>query len=871
MARFNQEKPPSCVRFFQKPDENLVLFGSDAYTVSRMLFGSASSCKTVIIDNVNENYLTITKCRFDKVARDLLVNNKNIVELYRDNPKSNPRFQLVGRGSPGNYSYFEDIVYEQQNEVSMAIVCVTFVTVTERSKVFSMCFYHSLENRISYIEYDDFDNLSETESIIVQINPSECIIPQSPMPVYQNFEDLIGNYNILLAKVKQSDFKSNIDIVSSHIENDSIAIVKIESPNVLKCLSVLMPYITVSQCNIEESETNQLARFELSPYNRSDFMCLDVSAISSLSILPGTEKSLTLFNLLNNCKTKEGQRLLNNWIRQPLKSKHRLETRLNLVEYFVDHYKLSLEIYDQLKSLPDTGILVKRISTSKARLLDCVKMYFGLKKVATILDIFISAKNDTQSPTASCLDLHIVSPLQESFEEVKKFCTMIESLVDLNINPGEEYRIKNDADSNLQDIQDSLDELAKKIDKHFQKVCDKTGLEPGKTLKKEFSQRRGYYFRVTLKFSKHIDESEFQVLESLKDGIYFVDDIMKRYSDEYCTLQKDYNSFQAKFIKELSTVAVDYVRYFKCLSNILAFTDVLISFSLLPTLTTKKFVKPVLLESESGLISIKNGRHPCLETSLDMSFIPNDLELSKNNHFFIILTGPNMGGKSTYLRQSALIILMAQIGCFVPCDSAHISLVDKIITRVGASDYTLKGFSTFMAEMVDACSIIRHATPNSFVIIDELGRGTSTYDGFGLGWSISEHIAKEIQCYTIFATHFHEITHLEHVCRGVKNYMVETHYDSNDLIMCYRVVSGSCNMSFGVKVAELLKFPKNILNDANDILKIFEDSKVNYFLRENEEPNTDEQNDIKSLYEKIKRMPLDQMTPEELDLELKAI
>ncbi|KAF1744511.1 hypothetical protein MXB_5186 [Myxobolus squamalis] len=585
-----------------------------------------------------------------------------------------------------------------------------------------MCFRKNLENVIYYSEFNDTELFSETE----------IIIPKTSLTEYQGFETLAKNHSILVSKVKlgpylclnSDNYKTPIGFkaFSDLIDNESIPtlhksyiLVNISSLNVYNCLSVLISYLKVLPCFVTlETLSENKSKYMLSNFDRSDFMCLDGAAIKSLSIFPDIDISnnSSLFGLLNTCKTKQGQRLLATWVRQPLRNKIQLEARLNMVEYFVDSFNFALEI----RSLPDLSLLVSKLFKSRAGILDCVKIYFAIKKMKIILNLFDNHR--VKFTVNSTVETLILQPLEYNLKETDKYSFMIESMVNLNVGMGEEYNIRDDVDDNLKQIQTNIQEIEAKIDIHVEKICQKIGLELGKSIKKEYSHRRGYFFRVTIKFCHMIDEAKFQILETLKDGVHFVDEKMKEYSDELCSLQKEYQSFQSRFIADMVNVA---------------------SLSSLPASTCRQYTRPQILNSDEGVISIQNGRHPCMEElSSDLVFIPNDLELNKKDKFFLIITGPNMGGKSTYLRQCAVIILMAQIGSFVPCERAKISLVDKIITRVGASDYQLNGLSTFMAEMVDASSILRSATENSFVIVDELGRGTSTYDGFGLGWSIAE-------------------------------------------------------------------------------------------------------------------------------------
>jgi len=297
-----------------------------------------------------------------------------------------------------------------------------------------------------------------------------------------------------------------------------------------------------------------------------------------------------------------------------------------------------------------------------------------------------------------------------------------------------------------------------------------------------------------------------------RDGTKFTNRALKDAAQRLADLTADYNARQTELVEQVVAVAHSFVDVWLTVAATLAELDVLAGFAELSVNAPTPFVRPEMLDADAGEVTLQGSRHPCVEAQDEVDFIKNDCDMRRGQSWFQIITGPNMGGKSTYIRQVGVAVLMAQVGCFVPCDAARIAVRDCIFARVGAGDCQLRGVSTFMAEMLETASILKGATARSLVIIDELGRGTSTYDGFGLAWAISEHLMQEIGCSTLFATHFHELTALRGEV-GVRNLHVETAIDkaSGRLTMIYKVSEGACDQSFGIHVAEYARFPEAVL------------------------------------------------------------
>ncbi|KAG6876663.1 hypothetical protein C0993_001408 [Termitomyces sp. T159_Od127] len=408
-----------------------------------------------------------------------------------------------------------------------------------------------------------------------------------------------------------------------------------------------------------------------------------------------------------------------------------------------------------------------------------------------------------------------LKPLKEHGGSLEKYGEMVEQTLDLEELDNHNYVIKPDYDPKLQDLAEKLTKTRDGLDREHREVGKDLGLELDKKLHLENNQD-----------SKALTKKYIE-LGTNKSGVFFTTKKLKELAEDFKEYSQSYTRTQVGLVREVVNIASTYTPVLEALDNIIAHLDVILSLAHVSAHSTDAYVKPKVIEkglspnvlnkptlinssTGSGNLILLESRHPCLEVQDDVSFIPNDVEMIK--------AGPNMGGKSTYIRQVGVIALMAQIGCYVPCTEAQVPIFDSILCRVGAGDSQLKGVSTFMAEMLETATILRSATKDSLIIIDELGRGTSTYDGFGLAWAISEHIASEIRAFCLFATHFHELTALDQQISHVKNLHVVAHVTSTgeksqdrDITLLYKVEPGISDQSFGIHVAKLANFPENVI------------------------------------------------------------
>ncbi|TMS37452.1 hypothetical protein L596_004381 [Steinernema carpocapsae] len=565
-------------------------------------------------------------------------------------------------------------------------------------------------------------------------------------------------------------------------------------------------------------------------------MELDKSVIRALEIFDATAElddgigvgtCQSLYQLLNKCRSNPGKRLLRSWLEAPLTDEVKIKERLDVVEaLFNEHSCRNILHDDLLRIMPDIPELAKRATQKQFTLNDCYRLY----QVVMALEHFDTALTELFEEQTHCqasIKALTLDPVRFSRHEFKKFAALVDQMIDLkHYEETGDFRITPSSDPKLNEMNVHMERIKKRCDKALSEVQAELSND---TIKLDCHSQHGYYFRVTLKEERTIRQAKkIRILDSTKGvGVRFSTRKLDALNDENVELIKEYEESQEVLKKMVLEVACGYLPAFEALSEAVSIIDVLVSFAMVASTSSSSYTRPKILslseEKESHktkYISLKGCRHPMIEKSEGVHFIPNDLVPRKDrDDSFVIVTGANMGGKSTYLRSVAITVLLAQIGSFVPCEEAEFAPFDGIYTRIGAGDYQCEGVSTFMAEMMDCSAILNSATESSLVIIDELGRGTSTFDGFGLAWAIAEYIIEKKGCFTLFATHFHEVTELEKKHQRVRNMHVETHIDESGMVhLLYKIVDGVVDRSFGMHVAKSVDFPVEILKDAADIL-----------------------------------------------------
>lgn len=563
---------------------------------------------------------------------------------------------------------------------------------------------------------------------------------------------------------------------------------------------------------IRETQKTSVSRFtELEILNSEAFMGLDLNARRNLELtetMRNKDKKGSLMWVLDSTRTSMGHRMLRNWIEQPLKSPARIIERLDAVEAL---YKKSVslsEISDILDKMYDLERLMTRIMYKSANPRDVRSMSATAMQIPYL-------KEELSKIQGSKLIARYNSEISDLGEIVRLVENAIVEEPPTTVKDG--GVIKDGFSKELDELRHIMTHGKEMIDDIEQREKEATGI---KNLKIGFNRVFGYYLEVTRSYYSLIPDNWIRK-QTLANAERFITEELKSAENAILGAKDKALALEADLFAQVRDFLATKLFEVQKTASAVASVDVLCSFA--ETALRNQYVKPDI--AIDGVIDIKNGRHPVVELMLkDEIFVPNDIYLDGKADRMLIITGPNMAGKSTYMRQTALIALMAQIGSFVPADSAKISVVDKIFTRVGASDDLTAGQSTFMVEMSEVSDILKNATPDSLVILDEVGRGTSTFDGVSIARAVAEHIctSRKLGCKTLFATHYHELIGLENELDGVKNYSIAVNRHGGTIRFLRKIVRGGVDESYGVDVAKLAGLPSKVVNRARELLEEME-------------------------------------------------
>ncbi|ELC8424060.1 DNA mismatch repair protein MutS [Clostridium perfringens] len=635
---------------------------------------------------------------------------------------------------------------------------------------------------------------------ISKFNPKEIILLDSLDQ--ELIKDITLTTPALISRKPIEYFEENFEEVLNNQfgeKSNSLSLMVKKSSNAL--VKYILDTQKISLTNINDIEV----------YSLVDFMTIDLSSRRNLELtenLREKSKKGSLLWVLDKTETSMGSRMLRRWIEEPLVNKEKITLRLNAVEELFNDLSLNDSLKEALHDIYDIERILGKISNKNANAKDLIALKTSIGKIPNVKGII-------ENCTSSLLKNyhHNLDDLRDIYELLEK---SIKEDPSLTLKDGD--LIKDGFNSEIDELR-----LAKTNGKDWISSLENrerefTGI---KSLKVGFNKVFGYYIEISKANYSSIPEGRYIRKQTLANAERFITPELKEIEEKLLGASEKLCSLEYDIFLDIRNEVENHIDRLKTTAKIIAELDCISNLAFVAL--ENDFIKPEI--NEDGETKIENGRHPVVEKVIPKGeFIPNDTIINKDDNQLLIITGPNMAGKSTYMRQVAIITLMCQIGSFVPASKANISIVDKIFTRIGASDDLAGGKSTFMVEMWEVSNILKNATENSLVLLDEVGRGTSTYDGLSIAWSVIEYICKNknLRCKTLFATHYHELTKLEGEIHGVRNYSVAVKEVDNNIIFLRKIIEGGADQSYGIEVAKLAGIPDEVINRAKEILEKLE-------------------------------------------------
>lgn len=712
----------------------------------------------------------------------------------------------------------------------------------------------------------EFESL---EKILIEelsyLQPSECILP----------DNLYNEPSVLkiIKKVKginifpYAKFESfTIDAKSYLQQHFGIKTLEGfglgEKPLAIETAAVLLGYL-------KETQKGDIAHIRrISPLSKEDGLILDRSTMINLELFSTIREHDTrgsLLSVLDQTITAMGGRMLKQWMKKPLIDKKAIEDRLDAVEEFCKQAEIRDQLRENLKNIPDIERLLSRLSVNIGNARDLVNLKHALKAILHIKTLMHSLNS-----------ILIKKQISSIADDLEKLISYIDKIIveEPPLSTKEGKMIRSGVNKDLDNLRERIQKSKQWIANLEKEERERTGIG---SLKVRFNKVFGFYIEIS-KANLHLVPTDYMRKQTLVNAERFITKELKEHEEIILTAEEEINNLEYIIFSEVLQTVLKNTEYIQKAAESIAIIDCLSSFSYLSE--KEQYTKPKILYS--GEIRIKEGRHPVVEKLVETPFVPNDVTLDNVSQSLLLITGPNMAGKSVFIRQVALIVFMAQIGCFVPAKSAHISIVDRIFVRSGASDVISAGLSTFMVEMVETAYILNNATSNSLIIMDEIGRGTSTYDGISIAWAVAEYLVKNIKPApkVLFATHYHELQALEQdYPNQIKNFHLAVTEDKGQPVFLHTILPGAASHSFGVAVAKLAGVPDMVITKAYEILQTLEFREVTergkQYFSERTEQSTSNMADKTILdhiiYKEFENLDLATMTPLEALNKLAAI
>lgn len=699
------------------------------------------------------------------------------------------------------------------------------------------------------------------DKLLQSFNPSEILFSKTRR---QQFTELFADkFNAFFLEEWFFTYNFGNDVLTKHFKTKSLKGFGIaDLPEGIAAAGAILHYLTETHHN-NIQHISSIGRIEANRY-----VWLDKFTIRNLELLfPQQENGISLIQVLDNTVTPMGARLLRKWVALPLKDKQRIDERLSMVEVVLQDNDLLEELTQHLKQTGDVERLISKVASRRIKPREMLQIKKGLVQVASLKVI---------------LQNHALPQFHKFANQLNECQFLVEKIEKELLD--EPKNVLNEGGLIKPKVNDELDELheivynsKQYLEKVRQNAIEETGIQ---SLKLDYNKVFGFYLEVTNKY-KHQVPKEWIRKQTLVNAERYITEELKIYEDKIVHAEERIWEIENELYKDLVVQAGDFTNPIQQNARILATLDCLTSFAFIAR--KYNYVKPSVNEGKS--IQIKAGRHPVIERQLpaEEPYIPNDTFLDDDEQQIMVITGPNMSGKSALLRQVALITLMAQVGSFVPADEADIGIVDKIFTRVGASDNIAKGESTFMVEMMETASIMNNLSERSLVLMDEIGRGTSTYDGISIAWAILEylHDYRKGRPKTLFATHYHELNELAKDFNRIKNFHVTVKEVGNKVVFMRKIAEGGSEHSFGIHVARMAGMPRQIVLRADDIMHHLEANRskddtqaaTQNIPKQDVQMNIFEAQDPTALkiQESLKEMDINSMTPVEALLKLNEL
>ncbi|PNW87821.1 hypothetical protein CHLRE_01g003463v5 [Chlamydomonas reinhardtii] len=802
---------PHIIRFFDRKGYFSV-HGTAAPQIARQFYRT-----TAVVRGADSGlpYVNVNRAMFETILRELLLGGTaHVVELYE---QAGTGWKLARSATPGRLAAFDEELYRSGDMSDVvAVVAALAFSAAEGQVTAGLAYVDPSSARLGACELllggggggGAQEALGGLEAALVQLGAREVLINKDSLAALDagcrsRLSALLEGLGVMVTERPAAPLFG-----LKHLEADLAKVIKggaveqhgdvLERRTACSALAGLLAYAELMADGSSSGSgggggSSSGGRYSLSLFNAGSYMRLDATAQRALNVLPSRQDAnatFSLYGLLNRCRTAMGKRRLKTWLKQPLVDLAAISARHDAVEALAADTELRQRLRDQhFRGLPDVERLARKLASRRIGLAELHALY----RASSRLPLVEEALRCHEGPHAAALVDKYAEALAAAHdgEHLQRYEELLEAALD------------------------------------------------GDRLPDEYCIAPGYL-----------------VIETRKDGTKFTHKPLREAAERLNAASGQYGAVQAELVQQVVSVAATFVEVWEEVGALLGELDVLLAFAEAACVAPTPYVRPEMLGPDAGVIELVGCRHPCVEVQEGVAFVPNDCLLRRGplqpaaeagegegekgegegegegeeagggggGSWFQIITGPNMGGKSTYIRQVGVCVLLAQVGCFVPCTAARIAVRDSIFCRVGAGDSQARGVSTFMAEMLETAAILRGATSHSLVIIDELGRGTSTYDGFGLAWAISEHLAGPgcgAPC--LFATHFHELTELR-ADVGVQNMQAAAVIDpaTHKLTMLYAIRPGACDQSFGVHVADSAGFPPQVIAMANERLKQLE-------------------------------------------------